>query len=504
MNKKYLFVIVAILSTAFAKIIGFIRELVIAYIYGTSSLADVFLVAFLIPDLLITGINFSITVLYIPFYYNMKSNNDIDKIKKFNFVFLFMILSVSFFFVMLCNIFPSAIVGLFVSGFDYEKINYTANLLRVVIISAVPILCASWLRSYMQINNKFSLSVLLSSVTNVVLIIALLFYGSDNIVMIAFSVIWGNVIYCFLLWKNIEWRELYYGFKITSKKQFIYYYKLIINKFFPVFISSLIDELNQVVDKNFASYLAEGTIAALNYSSKIINVITAVIGTAISGAIFSKISNDVADGKYEKIAKQIVNINALLLASLLPIIYFIAAYSENVISLLYAHGAFDDKAVIITSECLCYYLLGILGFNFKAIWIRVYNAHLDTRTPAYNSLVAVVLNIIFNAFFVGVLEHKGLALATSFSSIFTTMLLILHYKKKNCFFNMDLLRKEFLKIFSASVIYFILFLLPNILWLNLTSFVVLTVIYVFLLNLFSTIPGVYIKALIFNKGNIRD
>ena len=83
---------------------------------------------------------------------------------------------------------------------------------------------------------------------------------------------------------------------------------------FPVFASNIVAEINQIIDKNFASRLSEGSVSALNYSSKVVNLITAVIGTAVSSVLFANLSKVSAEGDNKKVAREIEKINIMVMA----------------------------------------------------------------------------------------------------------------------------------------------------------------------------------------------
>lgn len=481
-------VMYAIIFTFLAKGIGFCRELITASIFGTSSLADAFVVAFSIPDILSSGFSIAIATLYIPTFYKIKKeSNNKEVINQFNTSILILLIILSCFLIVFVELFPEFIVNIFASGFEKTTIRTTVSIIKIMILSVFPILLSSFFCAYGQIKNKFQIITLMSSLINIIIIFSLLIFKKNNIHYIAWSVFLGNTIYLIIVYYIIK-KE---GFKFSSKFNLNNsYLKGMLFCIFPVFISNIVGQISQVIDKNFASQLAVGTVSALNYSSKIINLITAVLGTAISGVLFANLSKKSMDDS-KLLLKEIKLINKNLLILLMPIFYIVLVFSESIVRILFGRGGFGNESIKITSECLMYYSMGIIGFNFKSIWVRIYNASLDTKTPAINSCMAVIFNIIFNIIFVKILGHKGLALATSLSSVLTSILLMINYKKININFNINILFKEFIKIFIASLVYipiliftkqFISNNLFNIVFLIMISVGISTIIYFILLN----------------------
>ena len=160
-----------------------------------------------------------------------------------------------------------------------------------------------------------------------------------------------------------------------------------------------------------------------------------------------------AQGDRESLANEIKKINWILLAILLPIFYTIIFFSNTIVSILFGRGAFDEHSVNTTSIVLCYYALGIIGFNLKSVWIRIYNAELDTKTPAINSIITVIANVIMNLCFINVLQERGLALATALASVFSDLLLIRKYTSKNKYFDSKELYMGMIKIVTVSLVY---------------------------------------------------
>lgn len=451
-------ILFAITSTFIARFLGFIREMIVANVFGTSSMGDAFIVAFSIPDLLVTGVTAAIATLYIPTYYKILSESRIKKseIKDFN----TSVLQISFLICLLITVgtevFTDLVVKMFASGFDSESLRMTVYLLRIMIVSTISIGLSGVFKAYGQIVNKFSIMTLFGSVINLSVIIALFIWKSSNLTILALSVVFGNFIYAIISFSLIYKNNFRCACKINLNNKYL---QGMFVGIVPVFVSNIISEINQMIDKNFASQLAEGTISALNYSSKIINLITATIGTAISSVLFAYMSKIAAGNNRKIMAREVARINSIVITIIIPLFLYVLFFSKSIVAVLFQRGSFNYQSVIITSECLKFYAISIIGFNLKAIWIRIYNALLDTKTQAINTAIAVICNVILNFIFMEFLKHKGIALATGISSIITDVLLILGYCRKNHEFKLKQLIIEFFKV-GVSSLSFILVWFP--------------------------------------------
>lgn len=467
MNKLFKSIGLTMVATLFARFLGFLREVLIAYKFGTTALSDSFIVSFSIPELIISGFGTAIGILYIPLFFKIKSRENEEDIAKYNFGVSLLLIVIAAFIIAIFYTIPNIFIKIFASGFDNETLDLTIRLTKIIIWSNFPIMLAYLYKAFAQMKNKFAIATFMGCTVNLTVIVALLFVSEDIMMILAYATLLGNSIYAVML---------YIFVKRNGYKQ-----KATINIFnddikemgkgiLPICFSNLIFEINQIIDRNFASNLAVGTISALNYSSKIINLITAIFGTSIASIVYPRITKMHSEGNEKQEAEELMNINQFMLFFLIPGLILLCVWAMPVISILFEHGNFNLNSVKITTECLIFYSIGVIGFNLKAIWVRVFNARFDTKIPAFNSLIAVIVNVIMNFSLIGILQHRGLALSTGVASVLTDILLIYQYSKANCFFNVKELLVETLKI-SGSCIAFIPLLVTSNLFFREISFV---------------------------------
>lgn len=443
-------VIYAMLATIFARGLGFIRELLVASTFGTTATGDAFIVAFTIPELLANGFGVAIGTLYIPIYYKIKNKEKNTKlIDEFNSNVSVILIAISISIIALFLFSPKLVIKLFASGFSNETIDLTIQLTKIIIFSTIPILLAYHFKSYAQIYKRYALTTFLGCIINITIIIAMIFVKDKPIILLAYATLLGNLLYAIILYYIVRKNEFKYSLHLNLKSKYI---KALAIGVLPVFVSSIIFEINQIIDKNFASQLSVGTISALNYSSKIINLITAILGTSIASIFFPYISNIYTNGDENKIAYEAERINMIMLAIVIPLFYIVIIFAKQIVIILFGYGNFNNESIIITTQSLQFYSLGIIGFNLKSIWVRIFNAQMDTKTPSINSIIAVICNIAFNIIFITSLKHKGLALATGLASILTNILLIVKFSKVNKYFKLKNFVKELSKIIISSIV----------------------------------------------------
>ena len=454
-------------ATIFVRSLGFLREMVVASKYGTSIYSDAFISAFSFPDLLANGFGAAISTLYVPLY--IKTMKDSEKeSKNFNNLTSLILLSVSIIIVTVFSIFPDFFVNLLVSGFDNETMEITISLSRVMIFSSIPVLISQHYKAYCQVKKKYYVALFFECIINLFIIAGLILISIDVFQILAYIVVVANLLYALIMFiysfKN--------GFRYNGNTNFKNtYFKELLLGVAPVLIANLILEINQIIDKNFASSLEIGTVSALNYSSKIINLIIAILGTTIAVVYFPSLSKSALDEDKTNFINQVYHINSFIFIFSIPIVIFVILFSNDIISCLFGRGEFNEDSTFITANCLLFYSLTIIGGNLKAIWIRIFNAELNTLVPAIISVVSVFINVGLNFLLINLMKERGLALATSVTSLLTALIYIVVFKLKHLNFKIIEYSIDILKILLFSSIFLLMvpftFILNFNCWLNL-------------------------------------
>lgn len=198
----------------------------------------------------------------------------------------------------------------------------------------------------------------------------------------------------------------------------------------PVIIGKGAADINILVDRMLASSLVEGSIAALNYSTRIYLLIDTILALSLAKALFPELSemaivNDMK-GYVNSLKKSLIGLSIIVF----PFSVGLIILREPIIRLVYERGAFDVTATALTAFALLFYTLGLPALSLRQVVLRAYYALQDTRTPMIIGLLTVVINIVLNLILIRYLDHGGLALATSIATTTGFLLLIWHLRKK--------------------------------------------------------------------------
>jgi putative peptidoglycan lipid II flippase len=413
---------------ALSKILGFIRETVIAAFFGASYLVDAFLVAEMVPQLLFSAIGSSLTTSVIPLVTEYKERKGFDSVLALLNSITTIMLGICVVLIGLGWVFAEIIVQLVAPGFSGAAYDLAVKL-TYVMFPLIIFLGLSGLGSgILQSQKRFFYPAFIGIPYNVVIITCLILsarqWGIAGLAagtVLAVAAQWlfqiPELRRCgFNFSPRVEWKH-------SGLKQML---KLII----PVTVSTGVGQINLLVNRMLASGLLEGSIAALNYANKLNILAHGVIGFAVARAIYPEMSEAAVIADHDKFQKSLYrSINSLLLV-LLPCAAGMMILREPLVRLVYQRGAFDDQAAGLTTAALLFYALGMPFTSVREIVLQAFYALQDTLTPMKISMATVALNVVLNLVLVKYLAHGGLALGSSIATIAGFLILLWQLRKK--------------------------------------------------------------------------
>ena len=177
------------LATIISKILGLMRELVVAYRFGAGSITDAFVLTNGIPSMIFVSIGTAININYIPYYQKLKDKEEQNQFTSNLLNIIIVILLVGCLFV---NIFPKFVLNIFAVGLPDETKHYAVVMLRIVMFSIIPIIVAHLFQAYSQANGQFITTALFGIVTNVVIIITTFLSTEKNYWFLSVGTIMAN------------------------------------------------------------------------------------------------------------------------------------------------------------------------------------------------------------------------------------------------------------------------------------------------------------------------
>ncbi len=433
--------------TIFSKVSGFAREIVLSYKYGASAISDAYLISITVPMVIFGFVSAGISAGYIPIYSKLEELDGVEVANDFTSKLIKLLMNGCVVVVIIGSFFSKQVVFLFASGFD-ESTFYLANYLtKRTLYSLFFIILVTLFSSYLQIKNRYSIVAFIGIPMNLVIILSILMSNIEKMEFLAYGYIFAVIIQLLVLLPFIRIS----GFSLNIKTKVLdeNVMEMIIS-IIPVILGVSVNQLNILIDRTIASRIVEGGISALNYSYRLNGFIQGVIVYSIAAVLYPSISKLAVSRDYHKIGVEIGDSILNIIWIIVPATFGAMIFSREIIMVLFGRGAFGLEAINLTSSTLFYYSIGMIGFGLREILYRGFYSIQDTKTPMRNAILGVMINIILNivlSYFMGI---SGLALATSISAIFTSLMLFKMLTRKLGPIRVSV--EEIRKIFMSSAI----------------------------------------------------
>ena len=441
---------VIMVLTLISKIFGFFRDVTLASKFGTSVFMDAYNMATVIPMILFAAVTAAIATTVIPIFteYYQKEGKE----KAFDFINNLLgtvgVATVALTFIGI--IFSPYLVKFVAPAFTGEKFELTVKLTEILLPTMVLIASSNIFTGALQAMEHFTVPAMIGIPYNIVVIGAAVLYAHKfGIMAVAYSIIFATFIQALMQLPVLYKLGYRFRLKINFKDKGV---KRVIVLAIPVLIGTGIQTINVYVDRVIASFLPDGSIAALNYANRLTMFALGIFSTAIATVIYPVLSQHSVQEDREGFVKSLNFAVSGILYILLPISVGAMVLRVPIIRILFERGAFDERSTYLTSIALFYFAIGMTGYGLRDVLSRSFYSMKDTKTPMINGALAVLVNIILNLILVRYLELGGLALSTSIAAIFATFLLFNSLRKKIGSINGKQMFVSFLKAMGASLI----------------------------------------------------
>ncbi len=443
--------------TFLSRVLGFIRDILIARYLGSTVIADAFFVAFRIPNffrrVLAEG---AYSAALIPVFSGVVLNPK-DEREASDFVenttsmllFATVVLTILFFFGM------PYIIQVLAPGFTDNKEAYelAVHFGKIIFPYIIFISLAAHFASINNVHERFAAGAFAPAILNISFILSLFF-------LTPFVTTSGHA--------------LSYGVLIGGILQFLYLYRSVLNfyrpriripvlneklkKFFKLFLPGVVGsgviQLNIVIGTIIASFLPVGAISHIYYADRLNQLPLAIFGIALGIVLLPSLSKAIKQSDQETTNNiQNRSIEFSLLISL-PSAIGLFILAEPIIHILFERGAFVAEDTFYTAKVLSYFALGLPAYIIIKVLVSCFFAREDTKTPLYISIVSVITNVVLSLLLIGSMREMGIAVATAISAWVNALLLYLFLAIRNHMKFDDLLVKNSIKILLSSFLLF--------------------------------------------------
>ncbi|MCK4486344.1 MAG: murein biosynthesis integral membrane protein MurJ [Desulfobacterales bacterium] len=420
-------------ATLLSRILGFVRDVIVAWFFGAGLAADAFFVAFRIPNLLrrlfAEG---SLTISFIPVFTEYLSSNSREEAFR---------LARSAFWLLSIVLAGVAVVGILVSplivkviapGFFSSpgKFDLTVLLTRIMFPYIFFIGLVALCMGILNALGHFAAPALAPVLLNLAMISAVLLLSPHlerPAVGLAIGVVVGGILQLGLQIPFVIRK----GFRLAIRGP-LYHpaVKRIAVLMTPAVFGAAVYQINIFVGTLLASLLPEGSVSYLYYADRLVQFPLGVFGIALATAVLPSLSRQAVVNDMEGLRSSFAYALKLVFFITIPAMTGLIVLKEPIVRLLFQRGAFDVATTHFTAEALFYYAIGLWAFSGVRIVVSTFYALQDTKTPVKIAVISLLVNIVLSILLMGPMRHGGLALATSLAAAVNLILLVQALKKR--------------------------------------------------------------------------
>jgi putative peptidoglycan lipid II flippase len=434
-EKLFKSTLIVSMMTFLSRILGFARDIVIARMFGASLGADVFFVAFKIPNFLrrlFAEGAFSQAFVPVLAEYKTKGDNELKNlIAETSGTLASILLIVTAVSMMAAPI----IIMIFAPGFidNPHKLNLAGDLLRITFPYLFFISLTALAGSILNSFGKFAAPAITPVFLNISLILSAIYLAPElerPVEALAWGVFIGGLVQmAFQVPFLIKIKHLHkpkWAWKSAGVQKI---FKLMLPAMFGVSVS----QINLLLDTLLASFLVTGSISWLYYSNRLVEFPLGLIGVALATVILPSLSSQHAKSSSNDFSNTLDWGLRWVFIIGTPAAVGLFFLAEPLLITLFQYGEFSINDTHNAAMSLMAYSLGLLPFILIKVLAPGYFARQDTKTPVKIGIISMIFNMILNVILMLQFEHVGLALATALSASLNAGLLFINLRKEGVY-----------------------------------------------------------------------
>jgi len=415
-------------GTFLSRILGLVREIVFAALFGDGADADAFFVAFKIPNFLrrlfAEG---AFSQAFVPVLSEYRSQRSREEIKAF-IDHIAGTLGLVLILITILGVLGAPLISmLFAPGYlgDPAKFALLVEMLRITFPYLLLISLTGFAGAILNTYGRFAAPALTPVFLNLTLIGSALLLSPlfpQPTLALAWGVLLAGLIQLMFLLPFLTHLKLLPRPRLNLRHEGV---KRVLTLMLPVMFSVSVGQISLLLDTVLATAIkGDGSVSWLYYSDRLMELPLGIFGIAIATVILPALSRIHSSKDSERFAATLEwGLRAILVVGL-PASVALVLLAEPLVITLYQRGAFSVASVAPTAGSLQAYALGLLAFMAIKVLASAYFSRMDTRTPVRFGLIAMACNMLFNLLLILPLAHIGLALATSLSACLNAGLLL--------------------------------------------------------------------------------
>lgn len=408
------------LATALSRVLGFVRDLLVAQLFGTTAAAQAFVVAFRLPNLLRDLVaEGAITSAFVPVLSWYRAKRPPQEFWTLSQALLLRVL------VLLCIVgaagvlWAPAVVRLIAPGFieDPEKFALTVRLTRLLFPFVIFVGLWAYFMGLLNSLQHFTMPSLGPAILNVAMVVACLWLVprmSPGIVGLAYGVMAGALLQVLVqlpVAARLGFRWAWHWRHPGSRE--------VMRLLGPRTVGAAVYQGNVFVHTALASLssiVGEGAVAALYYANRLVQLPLALFGTAAAQASLPSLTEQATANDMKGFRATLISVTRMMAFVMLPASLGLMVLAFPIVAGLFERGAFDHRSTIMTSQAIIWYSTGLVAYSMAKIFSGAFYALRDTWTPVRLAIEASVVNILLSVALMWGMQIQGLALSAALAN----------------------------------------------------------------------------------------
>ncbi|WP_373740977.1 murein biosynthesis integral membrane protein MurJ [Neisseria sp.] len=422
--------------TMVSRVLGFVRDSIIARIFGAGDATDAFFVAFKLPNLLrrifAEG---AFSQAFVPILAEYKTNKTPEATQAFAQHVAGMLTFALTVVTALGILAAPWIIHLTAPGFAAkpDKFALSVDLLRITFPYILLISLSSFVGSILNTYHKFAIPAFTPTLLNIAFIVFSLWfvpYFDPPIMALAWAVFVGGIL------------QLAFQLPWLAKQGFLKMPKLnfrdaavnrVLKQMAPAILGVSVAQISLVINTVFASFLQTGSVTWMYYADRLMELPAGVLGVALGTILLPTLTKHASGGNPEEFSALLDWGLRLTMLLALPAAVGLAVLSLPLLATLFMSAKFTMHDVLMTQQALIAYSVSLIGMIMVKILAPGFYSHQDVKTPMKVAVFTLICTQLLNLAFIGPLKHAGLALAIGLGACLNAALLYTLLRKQGLY-----------------------------------------------------------------------
>uniref|UniRef100_A0A3B0LX53 Probable lipid II flippase MurJ n=1 Tax=Arsenophonus endosymbiont of Trialeurodes vaporariorum TaxID=235567 RepID=A0A3B0LX53_9GAMM len=441
--------------TMFSRILGFIRDAIIARFFGAGAATDAFFVAFRLPNLLrrifAEG---AFSQAFVPILAEYKNQQGDEATRTF-IAYVSGLLTLILAIVTLAGILAAPwIIYITAPGFTDtpDKFDLTVRLLRITFPYILLISLVSLAGAILNTWNRFSVPTFAPTLLNISIIISVLLlapYCEPPIIALGWGVFAGGILQLLYQLPYLQKIGMLVLPRISFRNSGVW---RVLKLMGPAIIGVSVSQISLILNTIFASFLQLGSVSWMYYADRLMELPTGVLGVALGTILLPSLAKRFSTGDHKEYQRLMGWGLRLCFLLALPCAIALAILAEPLTVSLFQYGNFTAYDAVMTQRALIAYCVGLMGLIVVKVLAPGFYSRQDIKTPVKIAIITLILTQLMNLAFIGSLKHAGLALSISLAACFNALMLYWQLRRQAIFSPLAGWGKFLLKLIAALIV----------------------------------------------------